>query len=304
MKIILEKNKDISNFMTFHTKTTAKYYYEVFSQKNFQEAVKMANSLGVPLLILGGGSNLAITKNILSALVVRNLYTKKQILAESKDKVELLVSSGYPTNKLVMETVDQGLEGLEYHRGLPGTIGGAIYMNSKWTKPLRYIGDYLIKAVLMDNQGNLKEVGQDYFDFSYDFSRLQKTKEIIIEVVFSFKKADKKILAQRAEEALNYRLKTQPKGVSSCGCFFRNISEKDRQRLNLPTRSIGYLLDQLNLKGLTVGDFMVSDIHANFIINKGNQKSDKKDLKKLLEIIKNRVREKYQLELVEEVVLI
>jgi UDP-N-acetylmuramate dehydrogenase len=304
MKITLEKNKDISNFMTFHTKTTAKYYCEVFSQKDFQEAVKMANSLGVPLLILGGGSNLVITENILQALVVRNLYIKKQVLAESKDKVELLVSSGYPTNKLVMETVDHGLEGLEYHRGLPGTIGGAIYMNSKWTKPLRYIGDYLIKAVLMDNQGNLKEVGQDYFDFRYDFSRLQKTKEIIVEVVFSLKKADKKILAQRAEEALSYRLKTQPKGVSSCGCFFRNISEKDRQRLNLPTRSVGYLLDQLNLKGLTVGDFMVSDIHANFIINKGNQKSDKKDLKKLLEIIKNKVREKYQLELVEEVVLI
>ncbi len=216
----------------------------------------------------------------------------------------MLVSSGYPTNKLVIEIIEDGYEGLEYHKGLPGTIGGAIYMNSKWTKPLRYISDYLIKAELLNQQGVIKEVDHDYFDFKYDFSQLHKTKEIIIDLIFRFKKTNKKVLEKRAQQAADYRLKTQPKGVSTCGCFFRNISEKDRQRLNLPTNSVGYILDKLNLKGLTVGDFMISDVHANFIINKGEKKGKSEDLKKLLKIIKDRVKDKFGVELKEEVILI
>jgi len=304
MTLKLEKNKDISNFMTLHTQTTAKYYCEVFSREDFQEAVKMANSLRVPLLILGGGSNMVVTENIVDALVVRNLYAKKEIITENENETNMFVSSGYSTNKLAMETVNDGLEGLEYHRGLPGTIGGAVYMNSKWTRPLRYIGDYLIKATLLDPQGNIKEVDRDYFNFEYDFSNLQKTKEILVDIVFRFRKVDKKILKKRAEEAVSYRLKTQPKGVSTCGCFFRNISEKDRLRLKLPTSSVGYILDKLNLKGLTVGDFAISNVHANFIVNRGNKKGKISDLKSLLGIIKNKAKEKLDLELEEEVVLI
>lgn len=304
MKIQLEKEKDISNFMTLHTQVIAKYYCEVQSREDFQEALKIANNLNLPLLLLGGGSNIVITDNLVNALVVRNRYMKKEIIKENEKEVELLVSSGYPTNKLVVEVIENGYEGLEYHKGLPGTIGGAIYMNSKWTNPLRYVGDYLKKAMLLDQQGNIKEVDHDYFDFKYDFSRLHETKEIIIDILFRFKKTSKKILEKRAQQAAEYRLKTQPKGVSTCGCFFRNISEKDRQRLNLPTNSVGYILDKLKLKGLIVGDFMISDVHANFIINKGDKKGKTEDLKKLLKIIKDRVKDKFGVELEEEVILI
>ena len=300
----VEENKDISNFLTIHTSTVARYYFEARSKDDWQKAVKAAYELKIPLLVLGGGSNMVITNNLIEALVVKNLYLKKEIVKENENEVELLVSSGYPTHKLVIENIDNGYEGLEYHKGLPGTIGGAVYMNSKWTKPLRYIGDYLIRAVLLDRQGNFKEISHGYFDFKYDFSVLHKTKEIIIDLIFKFKKVDKEILKQRAEEAVNYRLKTQPKGVASCGCFFRNISEKDRQRLKLPTNSAGYILDKLNLKGLAVGDFTISDVHANFIINKSNKKGKIEDLRELLKIIKEKVRERYQIELEEEVIVI
>jgi len=304
MKIRLEKNRDISNSLTLHIPAVAKYYFEARSVEDWQNSVKKSRELNLPLLVLGGGSNMVITKNPIDALVVKNLYQNKKIIEENEKEVQLSVSSGYSTNRLVVEMIEAGYEGLEYHKGLPGTIGGAVYMNSKWTKPLRYVGDYLIKATLLDRQGNLKEVTHDYFDFRYDFSILHKTKEIIVDLVFKFGKADKEVLKKRAEEAADYRLQTQPKGVSTCGCFFRNISEKDRMRLNLPTRSVGFILDRLNLKGYSVGDFTVSDVHANFIINKGNQKGKIEDLKKLLEIIKKKVKNKYNLELEAEVVII
>ena len=304
MKIRLEENKDISNLLTLHTSTIARYYTEVKTVEDFQEAAKKANELKVPFLVLGGGSNIVFSKMRINALVVKNLYLKKEIIAETETEIKVLVSSGYPTNKLVFEAISAGWEGMEYHKGLPGTIGGAIYMNSKWTKPQRYIGDYLIKAVLMDCYGNLKKVDYDYFNFKYDFSILQQTKETIIDLVFKFKKVEPRILAERAKQAADYRSKTQPKGVATCGCFFRNISVVDQKRLNLPTRSVGYILDNLNLKGLTVGDFTVSNVHANFIINKANKKGRISDLKKLLGIIKKRVKDKYKIKLVEEVVIV
>jgi len=304
MKIKIEENKDISNFLTIHTAIVARYYAEARSREDWQEIVKEAKKRNLPLLVLGGGSNMVITQNPVAALVVKNLYFKKEVIFENEEKVELLVSSGYPTNRLVQETIEAGCEGLEYHKGLPGTIGGAVFMNSKWTRPLRYVGDYLKEATLLYSNGNFKKVDHDYFDFRYDFSVLQKTREIIVDLIFSFAKTDPETLEKRAEEAASYRLKTQPKGVSTCGCFFRNIAESDRTRLNLPTRSVGYILDKLKLKGLTVGDFTVSDMHANFIVNRGNKKGKIEDLKKLLEIIKKKVKDEYDLELEEEVVIV
>ncbi len=142
----------------------------------------------IPLILLGGGSNLAPLKDKISGLVVRNSYIKKQILSQDKNFVNLLVSSGYPVSKLVAETMEAGWEGFEYHKGLPGTVGGAIYMNSKWTRPLSYFGDNLLYAYLLNPDGSIKKVNKDYFEFAYDFSILQKTGEIVLETVFRLKK--------------------------------------------------------------------------------------------------------------------
>jgi len=298
----IEKNKNLKPYNTLKTEALASYFFEAKEEEDLINAKKYSLFYRLPILIIGGGSNLAFFNKQIKKLVVKNSYSRLEKLFEDKNYVFVKVSSGYPMPLLVNESIKNGWRGLEYHQGLPGTVGGAIYMNSKWTRPLTYVGDYLEKAVLIDNNGQLKEVDRSYFQFNYDYSILQKTKEILVEAIFKLKKDRKELVKKRADEALNYRKKTQPFGVFTSGCFFQNISEKERLAKNLPTTSVGYLIDKIGLKNFSVGDFYISPVHANFVVNKGNGRSE--DLKKLLETVKKRVKEKFGIELKEEVIRI
>lgn len=289
----IEEKKDLFPYLTIRTHIKAEFFFEGRDRDDLVRTVLATKKLNIPLFFLGGGSNLAPLSNKISGLVVRNAYIKKEIIGNEKEFVKLLVSSGYPVSQLVAQTLAAGWGGFEYHQGLPGTVGGAIYMNSKWTHPVSYFGDNLLYAYLIDDWGKVKKVNRKYFQFGYDFSILQKTKEILLEAVFRLKKTSPAILKKRAEAALAYRKRTQPLGVATSGCFFRNVNG---------TISAGYLIDKAGLKGYTVGNFYVSPLHANFIINRGN--GHPADLSKLLRIIKKRVRDKFGVELEEEVILI
>jgi len=287
----VKENFNLSPYLTLRTKTTAQYYFEAESRTDIIKAKKASLSLKLSFFILGGGSNLAIIRKELEGLVVRNKYIYKKIEIKNND-IFLKISSGYPVTKLAKELAIEGYEGLEYHFGLPGTIGGALYMNSKWTKPQMYVGDNLVSATLLDQTGKKKIVSKSYFDFAYDQSTLQKSKEIVLEAVFKLKKSDPQITKQHTDFALNYRKQTQPFGVFTSGCFFRNVNGQ----------SAGQLIDQAGLKNLRVGKFHVSNKHANFIIHDGDGKPE--DLKKLLNLIKNKVKEKFEVQLEEEVIVI
>jgi len=241
---------------------------------------------------LAGGSNLAIIKDKINGLVIKNNYKELKIVGKTNKDVLLSISSGYPVSILVNETVNKGYQGFEYHKGLPGTVGGAIYMNSKWTKPISYFGDSLVTSYLVTELGEVKQVDRDYFKFDYDYSILQKTKEILLEAVFKLKKVDPAILKEKSDRAFEYRKKTQPMGTKTSGCFFKNVDGK----------SVGQMIDKVGLKGFSVGDFFISPVHANFIINRGNGQA--KDLIKLVKIIKERVKEKFRVELEEEVIIV
>ncbi|MCX7955875.1 MAG: UDP-N-acetylmuramate dehydrogenase [Patescibacteria group bacterium] len=287
----IEENKDISHFFTLKTKVIARYFFEAKTREDLINIKKYSLEKKIPIFILGGGSNIAVLSGKLDYLVVKNNYLKLEIIDENEKEAKVLISSGYPVSLLIAKSIDKGLGGFEYHQGLPGTVGGAIYMNSKWTKPLTYFGDNLIEAFLVDKSSSLKKVNRDYFNFAYDYSILQKTKEIFVEGVFLLKKDKKEEIKKRANFALSYRKTTQPYGVATCGCFFQNPGGV----------SAGYLIDKSGLKGFKVGGFYVSQIHANFIVNDGSGK--KEDLLKLLEIIKNKVKEKFNIQLEEEVVI-
>ena len=149
-------------------------------------------------------------------------------------------------------------------------------MNSKWTKPLSYIGDCLYEAEIIKKDGSAITVPASYFNFGYDQSILQKTHETVVSATFKLNKVhDKDMLWKRAHEALAYRSATQPIGKFSAGCTFRNISKSDALRLATPdhTTSAGFLVDQVNLKGFVQGGAFFSDKHANFIINDGTASS-------------------------------
>lgn len=298
----LKQNKDISPYFTLKMKVTATYYLEVESREEWINIVKAAHEAKIPIFILGGGSNIAVTQGKINALVVRNRYIESKKIHETETYVDMMFSSGYPLNRVVKETTETGLSGFEYHLGLPGTLGGAMYMNSKWTKPESYCGDSLVYGYVMTRDGKVRRENKEYFNFAYDYSILQETKEIFLEGVYRLKKEKPEILKKRADEALAYRKKTQPFGVATCGCFFQNITVDDQERLNLPTTSVGFLIDDTGLKGKKIGAFEVSTKHANFIINHGS--GNPNDLEQLLDLIRESIRVKYGLELKEEVVIV
>ncbi|MCA9371340.1 UDP-N-acetylmuramate dehydrogenase [Candidatus Woesebacteria bacterium] len=298
----VEEHKDLSPFTTLHIASVAEYFVEPATKEQLIASVRAARELDIPYLFMGGGSNMALGRNPLPGLTIRNLYSKKEIVSQSELYTDLFVSSGYPMGRLVKETVELGLSGFEYHLGLPGTLGGAMYMNSKWMHPETYAGDTLIRAWVLDSSSTIKEVDRSYFRFAYDYSILQDTHELFIEGIFRLAKIEVEELRKRSKAALAYRKQTQPFGVSTGGCFFRNISDEEQQNHDLPTKSAGYLIDQSGLKGKQFGHFKISDKHANFVINQGGGTAS--ELTELLSMIKSKVKERFGIDLHEEVVVV
>ncbi len=216
-------HKDLFPHLFLRIHVEADSFIEIETKEHLLSAVKNALDLKKPFFILGGGSNIAFLKDLFPGLVIKNRYNEMKILENTGEYVKIQVSSGYPIALLVEKSVEQGWEGFEYHKGLPGTVGGAIYMNSKWTRPYTAVGDKLISAELIDKEGKIKLVDHNYFQFSYDYSKLQETKEVVLSAIFRLKKNSPHILQKRAQDTFEYRKKTQPMGVATCGCFFRNI---------------------------------------------------------------------------------
>lgn len=312
-------DEPMSGHTTFKVGGPAQYYIEVSTIDDLVKAAQTAKKLKLAIFIFGGCSNVIIADHGIRGLVIKNNCRKFGILQMSGkvparggsamggkekkievDKALVLAEGGVIMNQLVRFTIDQGLEGLEYQLGLPGTVGGGVYMNSNFPKENAYIGDCLYQAKLLTKDGKIKEVDKGYFKFAYDKSILQETGEIVLSVIFRFMPQDKKILWQRGTEALNYRSSTQPKGASA-GCTFRNISIVDAVSVPTPGRitSAGYLIDKAGLKGKRLGDAMISDTHANFILNMGGARA--KDIVGLVNLMKEEVYKKFGVHLVLEV---
>lgn len=309
----VKQNEPMKSHTTFKIGGLSQYYLEVDRIADIIEAVGLSNKLKIPVFILGGGSNIIVSDKGVRGLVIKNNCRKFDIMRVSgrmknyaegwkidMDKAMVYAESGALMNQLVRFTIEHGFSGLEYQLGLPGTVGGAIFMNSNFPVKQKYVGDALYKARLLTKEGDAKEVDKSYFRFGYDRSILQDTGEILLSAVFQFEPMDKKVLWERGMEALEYRNKTQPKGVSA-GCTFRNISIADAINIRTPNNitSAGYLIDKSGLKGKGIGDAVISDVHANFILNKG--KATAEDVTRLIDLIKSEVKKKFGVELYLEV---
>lgn len=294
---------------TFKIGGPAEYYLEVDKIDDLVKSVNTARKLNIPFFILGGGSNLIVSDKGVKGLVIKNNFRRFEVMSMTGkvkkgvsgfgidvDKAMVYAEAGVIMNQLVRYCIEQGLCGLEYQLGLPGTVGGAIYMNSNFPKKQSFVGDNVYRAKLLTKEGKVKEVERSYFNFAYDKSILQQSGEIILSVTFKLKKEDKKILWERGTQALNYRTETQPKGVSA-GCTFRNISISDAMLVPTPENitSAGYLIDKSGLKGKRIGHAMISEKHANFILNMGNARSE--DVISLINLIKSEVKKKFGVEL-------
>lgn len=310
MNITFQNNVSLAPFTTFKIGGPADFFYEAKTVDALVDAVGKARELGIPVTLLGGGSNVLIgdrgirglvIKNNTGTITIRGMKGKYQA-GEAKGLVYVEADSGVVFNKLVRFTIEEGLGGLEAHLGLPGTVGGAIFMNSKWTKPVRYVGDAVYQATVLTPQHEVTIVDRSYFRFSYDTSIIQKTRDTVLRVVFALSPCDKEELWKGANESISYRRQSQPQGVKSSGCTFRNITKAQALAAATPnhTTSAGFLVDHVGFKGKAVGDAQISPIHANFIINNGHAKAS--DVVELIELARAKVQEQFGVELVEEIV--
>jgi len=263
----------------------ADLFYIAKTKTELIKAVNLANKDKIPYFVLGGGSNILITNKGIRGLVIKNnssRITRRNLLVK--------VESGVITQKLVNFTIEKGLAGLEYFSGFYGTVGGAIYNNAHFKD--KFIFDPLEKIEILTKAGKKLLVDKNKVKHGYDFTSFQKTKDLILELHFKLKKGNKKLLNKTALEVLKIRRQKHPMAKKSAGCMFKNPK----------LAPAGILIDRAGLKGKKVGEAMVSEKHAAFIINKGNASCQ--DVLKLISLIKRQVYNKFKVNLQTEVFLI
>lgn len=302
-------NEYLSKYTSIKIGGPADIFYRARKVEDLVLAISSARKLSVPFFLMGGGTNVLVGDTGFRGLIVKNDTESIKLLGLKAKKgvvptVYLEVESGVTVNRLVRFTLDQGFSGLENFLGQPGSVGGAVYINAHNLKKGVYFGENIIEAKILDKNNNIKTVPVSYFRFGYDFSCVQNTLDTVLSVIISLKRSDKEFVWKKASEVLNYRQSTQPTGVYSSGCTFRNINKSDAIRLATPnmTTSTGYLLDRVGLKGVKVGEAMFSDHHANFIIHRGGAKA--RDMLELIRMAKNRVKEKFGIDLKEEIIFV
>lgn len=305
----IKENEPMADHTTFRIGGPARFYFEAKDSNEIIGAITACQRLHLPYFILGGGSNILVADSGFGGLVIKNKTEKIKILGyqgkiqklERKiDKLFIEAESGVLMNALVRYSLEEGLAGLEPFLGLPGTVGGAIYINAHFERD--FVGDRLEKARILGKNGKVREVDNFYFHFGYDQSNLQKTGEVILAAVFTLTGGDREILWQKAQAAMELRRKSHHYDLPSAGCIFRNIKKSDALRLGMPnnTQSAGFLIEAVGLKGKTEGAAQISTLHSNFIVNKGGATAS--DVIKLINLAKAKVKEKFALNLREEIV--
>jgi UDP-N-acetylmuramate dehydrogenase len=269
----------------------ADYFIEVTDIDEIPKLISEAKENSIPYIIIGGGSNTVFHDEGLRGLVIK--ITADSLEFES-GACRVVADAGVSMMRLVKESMERELTGLESLFGLPGTVGGAVFGNAEAHGTA--IGGFLESATLLDNNGNLKEVDKDYFQFSYRHSKLHSTGETILKVTLKLNQITEEdleneelqVLRNKAEEALNFRKDHQPTGRNN-GSFFKNPKGD----------YAGRLIDVAGLKGAKIGGAYISEKHGNFFMNDGTATTS--DLIELRNLAKSTVKEKFDITLEEEV---
>jgi len=270
-------------------------------EHEISQIVAYAGEKHIPLYILGGGSNIVFNDEGYKGIVLK-LTAGKEHIERDTNTCRITFPSGYISHLAAVRAAHNGCAGFEGMYGLPGTIGGAIYMNSKWPAGHFTTADRLISISYMSETGTTSVLTKEELMFSYGFSQLQKQNGIVLSATFEFEIGKPDEIQQACDTVMKYRKETQPTGVHTAGCVFKNISVEEMERAHLPTRSAGYLIDACGLKGERKNALIISDKHANFFINESGATA--KDFIYLKEKAKEKVHTKFNVLLREEVLVV
>ncbi len=257
-------NALLRDYTTFQLGGPCPILIECQTPQELERTIQSLSKEKESFILIGGGSNLVVSDNGIKATVIRYLSSEPLIERQGND---VIVSGSTILDDLALFCVQEGLVGLNYTTGIPGTVGGAVVGNAgAWGKQ---VGDVLKSAIILDKNGNSKEVDNPYFAFQYRHSRLKETDEIISEIRFTLTPGDPIALAQERAEILKVRAEKHPDLVQfpCAGSFFRNIeatSKADRRQ------AAGGFLEDAGGKKLQVGGAKIFEKHANIIVKGEN----------------------------------
>ena len=230
--------------------------------------------------ILGNGSNVLFSDKGYDGLVI---------------KIGKNLEAGKSLHDVIQDAANKGLGGIEKLEGIPGTIGGAIFMNAGAHG--QQISDCVKSVVSVTTYGGIVTRTNEECKFSYRSSVFRMLDEIIVSAEFDFTPMPKDAISKNRKEVLTWRREKQPLKYPNAGSVFKNPTS------NLPLAdshlSAGYLIDSCGLKGCRVGDAQVSELHANFIVNRGGATAS--DVKALMEKIVQEVKKKHGIVLEPEI---
>lgn len=207
-----------------------------------------------------------------------------------ENEVELSVGAGVLLKKLSRIACEKSLKGLEFACGIPGSFGGAIYMNAGVGD--EEIGKRIVSTTYIDEKLDIKTINSSEQEFSYRKSIFQKNNWIIISGKISLEKGNKKEIEEKMEQYMETRKSKQPLNMPSAGSVFKRGENYITAKL----------IDECGLKGYSIGNAQVSDLHAGFIVNKGNATAE--DILKLTKYVQEKVKEKFNIEIEPEIKII
>jgi UDP-N-acetylmuramate dehydrogenase len=284
----------LRDLTTFRVGGPADWLVEPRTGSEIVTALTLAHTAGVPVTVLGGGSNVLVSDAGVRGLVIRPRAGEISRLNDAHVRADAAVT----INGLVRWTIAHGAAGLEAWAGTPGTVGGAVFGNAHFGG--RLIGDHVAEVQIATRAGVAHDVTAADMAFGYDHSRLQQSGEVLLSAVFRVAAGEPAALRATARESLAFRKRTQPLDTPSAGCVFQNpVRDRDRVPDGIPW-SAGALVDRAGLKGHRVGGALVSLEHGNFIVNDGSASAA--DIRRLIEHCRRTVRDRFGVELREEII--
>lgn len=247
----IEEGRLLKEFTTFKIGGPAKYFLTVQTIPELQQAIQFCMQNQLPYFILGKGSNTLFHDKGFDGAVILN---KIHFLEEKQG--EFYVGAGYSFSLLGTQTARKGWEGLEFASGIPGTVGGAVFMNAGANGSETF--QTLTEVTFVSESGQIEILPKTDIEWDYRWTTFHEKRGAIAAARFQLKASSE--ARQRQLALIDYRTKTQPYSDQSAGCVFRNA----------PQVSAGRLIQDCGLKGASIGDAEVSLLHANFIVNKGS----------------------------------
>ena len=288
---------------TFRIGGPADYYFAARTPDQLVAALRIAHTLQLPVFLLGGGSNLLVSDAGVRGLVVHNAAEAIEF-----DRTAAHVECGADFLELIYRCRDRELAGLEFAAGIPGSVGGAIYGNAGCYG--QDIGSITIECTHVTLDGATVETQPaSWYQFTYRDSRLKREPRALLSCLLQFRRGDRAEIDRVIEEKLEIRRVKHPQWriEPTAGSYFKNLPPNwqipgAKHSPGTPRVAAGQLLDECGCRGLRVGDAQVFSKHANIIVNVGHATA--RDVLELAAEMKSRVRQKFGVELEEEVMFL